>query len=315
MIVAERTLQRELLERSFDRRIRWDVPLAPYTSARIGGPADGLLTPASRDELAEVVTILRQLEVPFRVIGGGSNILVSDLGVAGVVVLNRARRISFVKDDELPEVWAESGASLGVVARQAASRNLGGLAWAAGIPGTVGGAVVGNAGAHGSEISQVLSLAEILHPDGEREECGPERLGFTYRSSAFKGHPGGLLILSTRFKLQPLPEAEIRKQMDEFIAYRRRTQPPGASMGSMFKNPPGDFAGRLIETAGLKGYQIGGAQISPLHANFFLNHGGATGRDVLELIRLAARTVAERFGVELETEVELIGEWPEDGIS
>jgi UDP-N-acetylmuramate dehydrogenase len=260
------------------------------------------------------------LELPFIILGGGSNVLVSDAGVRGVVVMNRARRVDFDDAAEIssPSVWAESGANFGLLARQAASRGLGGLEWAAGIPGTVGGAVVGNAGAHGGDTAGQLSVANILHLSGKgssvaatREEWPNERLGFAYRTSTLKKNRSEserYIVLAARLQLfRSSPEA-VQAKLDEFVAFRRRTQPPGASMGSMFKNPPGDYAGRLIEAAGLKGERVGDAEINRLHANFFLNHGKARAEDVLALIRTAQSKVEDRLGVRLELEVELIGE-------
>jgi UDP-N-acetylmuramate dehydrogenase len=183
------------------------------------------------------------------------------------------------------------------------------LEWAAGIPGTVGGAVFGNAGAHDGDMARNLIEAEIFHRINGREIYPVDRMDFAYRSSALKQNPGQAIVLSATLKLEwGSPEA-IHKKMDTFLAHRRRTQPPGASMGSMFKNPPGDFAGRLIDEAGLKGTRIGGAEISSLHGNFFVNTGQATASDVYELIQLAHRTVAERMGVQLDLEIELIGDW------
>jgi UDP-N-acetylmuramate dehydrogenase len=221
-------------------------------------------------------------------------------------VLNQAGQTRF---EIGPSVWAESGANLGVIARQAATKGFGGLEWAAGIPGTVGGAVVGNAGAHGGDLALVLELATILHRTEGKKDLTPGELAFGYRDSWLKHNRSDAVLLSARLKLANKPVAEIKAQMDTFLAYRRLTQPPGASMGSMFKNPPGNSAGRLIEAAGLKGKRIGNAQISPLHANFFLNLGEARAADVHELILQARQAVKEQTGVDLELEVGLVGEW------
>jgi UDP-N-acetylmuramate dehydrogenase len=288
------------------------VPLARYTAARIGGPADWLIEVSSAEELASTASRLWELGAPFIVLGGGSNVLVSDAGVREVVVINRARRVRFEEQAESPAVWAEAGANLGLVARLAAERGLAGLEWAAGIPGTVGGAVFGNAGAHGGDIAGSLRLAEILHHSGqiaERESWPMERLAYAYRSSTLKREQGKTIVLSALLQLERSTPGAVQARLDELVSTRRRTQPPGASMGSMFKNPPGDFAGRLIESAGLKGARAGEAEISNLHANFFINHGRAKAGEVYELIRKARETVAEKFGVQLELEVELIGEW------
>lgn len=334
------SLHLQLLRSIFGERLKTEVPLARYTSARVGGPADAFLPVDSASELAETVRRLWELEIPFMVLGGGSNVLVSDAGIRAVVLHNRARAIEFSGEVDPPGVWAESGANFGMAARLAAGRGLAGLEWAAGIPGTVGGAVVGNAGAHGGDVAGNLIMAEILHresvatgkkgsdiPDRYRREEWPvERLEFAYRSSSLKrqkmaaaegvqqptkNQPGSV-VLSARFRLQRSTAEVIKNKMDSFVAYRRQTQPPGASMGSMFKNPAGDFAGRLIEAAGLKGTRAGAAEISRLHANFFINHGDARAEEVWELIRLAHQAVARQFGVNLEREIELVGEWNED---
>lgn len=309
----------EVLQSALGDRLETGAPLARYTAARLGGPADALVAARSVSELVEVMELAWRYELPYVILGGGSNVLVSDAGVRGLVILNRARKVRFEPSAEPPRVWAESGANFGLLARQAAQRGLGGLAWAAGIPGTLGGAVVGNAGALGGDMAGNLLLAEILHysragRDVEiaREEWPAERMMYAYRSSRLKSLPGSAVVLSATLRLErSTPQVEVSR-MDELADYRRRTQPPGASMGSMFKNPPGDYAGRLIEAAGLKGARIGDAQISELHANFFINHGDARAADIRALIDLARREVAGQFGVELELEIELIGEWPSD---
>jgi UDP-N-acetylmuramate dehydrogenase len=299
-------------------RLEENASLERYTAARLGGPADVLVEVNSADDLAQAARLLWKLNQAFILLGGGSNVLISDLGVRGIVILNRARQIRFIETETLPRVWAESGANFGLLARQAAQRGLAGLEWAAGIPGTVGGAVVGNAGAHGGDLAGNIQLAEILHHIGGvdkttpvREEWPPERLGLAYRSSNLKRNPGQAVVLSATLSLEHSTTALVQARLDEFTQYRRRTQPAGASMGSMFKNPIGDYAGRLIEAAGLKGHVIGGAEISSLHANFFINQGQASASDVRALIDLAHREVARQFGIQLELEIELIGEWPD----
>ncbi len=304
------------LESIFGKQFRRDASLARYTAARVGGPADALLEVRSVNELAQAIRLLWEEDLPYVILGGGSNVLVSDAGVRGVVVLNRARKVRFNGTAHPPTVWAESGANLGLVARQAAMNGLSGLEWAAGIPGTVGGALYGNAGAHGSDMSGNQPVAEILHcmdmrqaGEAVREEWSMEKLELNYRSSVLKRLPGKAVILAALLRLEPGDPAAIQAKLDELVAYRRKTQPPGASMGSMFKNPPGDYAGRLIESAGLKGLVVGDAQISSLHANFFLNLGRATATDIAALLRQARQAVSDRFGVELELEIEMLGEW------
>jgi UDP-N-acetylmuramate dehydrogenase len=317
--------------------LQTEVSLARYTSARIGGPADALVEIQSVAELVEIVSLCWRYNIPFMIMGGGSNLLVSDSGVRGLVVVNRARQVRFDPHANPPNVWAQSGANFGLIARQAAAHGLAGLEWAAGIPGTVGGAVVGNAGAHGGDIAGNLLLAEILQLQGvnctpgvnsrpDRQIWSTEKFAFAYRTSLLKLRPSNAvtgpqsnavtgfvprsphsLVLTATLRLEHSTPAAVQAKIDQFVAHRRLTQPPGASMGSMFKNPPGDYAGRLIEAAGLKGSRIGDAQISPLHANFFINLGSARAAEVYQLIQLARQTVAEKFGVQLELEIELIG--------
>jgi UDP-N-acetylmuramate dehydrogenase len=295
------------LEERFAGRLEFNQSLAKYTSARIGGSADVLLTAQSAEELAEMASVMWQLEIPFLVMGGGSNMLVSDAGVREVVILNKSRKVRF--DAAIPSVWAESGSNFGALARQAGRKGYSGLEWAAGIPGTVGGAVVGNAGAHGGDTAGNLILAEVLHHTQGRQTWTSKDLKLDYRTSRLKQQPGEAVVLAASFRLTHGQAAEIKEKMEQFLAFRKRTQPPGASMGSMFKNPPGDHAGRLIDAAGLKGFRIGNAQISELHANFFINHGDATAVDVYSLIRKAQHKVSEEFGIQLELEIGLVGDW------
>ncbi len=313
------------LREVFSERMKENVFLARYTSARVGGKADIFISVESADELADTVSCLWDLKTPFLILGGGSNVLVSDAGVREVVVHNQARSVCFFAAKNPPSVCVESGANFGVVARQAANRGLSGLEWAAGIPGTIGGAVVGNAGAHGKEMSTNLLVAEILHPENldssrsvetagsgnqyRREHWSVEQLAYDYRTSILKRKFNRAVVLSAELRLEHSSPQVVKAKIDEFVVYRRRTQPPGASMGSMFKNPSGDYAGRLIEATGLKGKKIGQAEISQLHANFFINHGGATAKDIWQLIQLARDAVKRKFGITLELEIELIGEW------
>lgn len=283
------------------------APLAPYTSARIGGPADALVTAHSADELAQVAQTCWEHALPFTLLGSGSNVLVSDKGVRGIVVLNRARAVKFYENPE-PGVRAESGKVFSNLAHRAATRGLSGIEWAIAVPGTVGGAVYGNAGAFGSDTAHSLLRAEILDESG-RAWQPVEKLEYSYRTSALKRSQVKAVVLAAEFRLDYSDPGEILAAVQQFTERRKRTQPPGASMGSMFKNPPGDFAGRLIEAAGLKGARIGNAEISLVHGNFFINLGETKSSDIKKLIELAQKTVAEKFGIELELEVELIGEW------
>jgi UDP-N-acetylmuramate dehydrogenase len=277
-----------------------------------------MVTVNSSDELAVAIKLFWQLEIPFIILGSGSNVLVSDAGVRQVVVLNRAKKILFNTHTQPPIVWAESGANLGALARQAAARGLAGLEWAAGIPGTVGGAVYGNAGAHGEDMSGNLVMAKILqltytragdNHDILQEDWSVERFEYTYRSSLVKHHPGRVVVLAAQLKLDVSTPESVKAKMEQYKTMRHSSQPSGASLGSIFKNPVGDHAGRLIEAAGLKGTSIGKVEISRKHANFFINQDSATASDYAALIRLAQQKVMEKFGVSLELEIELLGDW------
>lgn len=299
----------DILRSAFGDRLQENVVMANYTTAHVGGPVDAMLILHTSTELENAVRRLWELDVPFHLLGAGSNVLVSDAGVRGVVLINHARNVKIDAHSAEPSVWAESGANLGGIARQVVLRNLGGLEWAATIPGTIGGAVYGNAGAYGGDMAGNLLLAEILHHKEGRVNWPVEKLEYTYRTSSLKRHPGQSVVLAARLKLNYAQAADVQLKMDEVAAKRHRTQPPGASMGSMFKNPPGDFAGRLIEAAGLKCAHIGGAEISSIHANFFISHERSTAADIMKLIELAQKKVHDQFGIKLELEIEKLGEW------
>jgi len=295
--------------------IKIDEPLSRYTTSRLGGSADVLIEATSAAELKDSVITARQIEVPVLILGGGANVLVSDAGVRGLTIINKAKQIVFRTDNG---VWCEAGTVLPTLARECIAHGLSGLEWAVGVPGTVGGAVVGNAGAHGRDTAADLVSATILNAANEVIEWSNADLQFQYRSSRIKREAASLehaprntqyVVLAATFKLAPGNPAELEAKAAEFNEYRRRTQPPGASLGSMFKNPAGNAAGRLIDECGLKGTRIGGVEISTVHANFFVNHGGATATDVKALIDLARTTVRERFDIELELEIELVGDW------
>ncbi len=299
---------------SFGDAFRMNEPLGRFTTSGLGGPADFFLTVYSADELTEAVALASRQSIRYWVLGSGSNVLVSDAGVRGLVIRNRAQAVNFRHNGLGVVLRAESGANFSGLARQCASRGLAGLEWAAGIPGTVGGAVVGNAGAHGGDVAGSLRLATILDDELTIRDLAPDELGYSYRSSALKkAHTGDgeskQVVLAAEFKLKPAPVEELQARIEEIVAHRKQTQPPGASMGCMFKNPPGDYAGRLLDEAGLKGTREGGAQISTVHANFFVNEGGATAENVRRLMAQAWHMVRVRFGVELDPEVELIGDW------
>ncbi len=292
-------------------RLYRDIPLARFTTARIGGPADALVVVEDVQALADVVQGAWADGIPVTLLGGGSNVLIADGGVRGLVVLNRARALRFETDGR---VWAASGVLLPTLARQCAERGWSGLEWAIGVPGTVGGAVVGNAGAHGGDIASCLECVELLLPGAGVATWSAEQLGLGYRTSRLKTWPATPrpVVLAARFALRPEDPEAILERMAAFNAYRRHTQPGGASIGSMFRNPPGDYAGRLIEAAGLKGARRGGIVISTLHANFFINEGNGTAADVRALMAEVQRRVWERFGIFLEPEIEFVGKWEDE---
>lgn len=297
------------LRSTFGDRLQENVPLSSYTAARIGGPADAMVFVRSADELAEAAEKLWKMDVPYLLLGGGSNVLVSDKGVRGVVIINRARILKFDSQSELPSVHAESGVTTNDIAQRAARLGLAGFEWAASVPGSLGGAVYGNAGAFGEDIAGNLISLELIHRQDGRQVWPVEKMDYGYRTSMLKRDRPPVLILSVELALSHSNPQAIQAKMEQFSERRRNTQPPGASMGSMFKNPPDDKAGRLIEAAGLKGRRIGNAEISTQHANFFINHGQTRAEDMRALIDLARNTVSEKFGIKLELEVEIIGEW------
>jgi UDP-N-acetylmuramate dehydrogenase len=297
------------LRTTFGEQMQENAPLSGYTAARIGGPADALIFARKADELAEAAEKLWKMDLPFIVLGGGSNVLVSDRGVRGVVIVNRARLLKFNSQAEPPTVHAESGVTPNDIAQRAVRLGLAGFEWASTIPGSIGGAVYGNAGAFDGDMAGNLISVEVLHRQNGRQTWPVARLEYGYRTSLLKRDHLPILILSAELALRHGIRQDIERKMEQFSIQRRATQPPGASMGSMFKNPPGDKAGRLLEAAGLKGKSIGNALISTQHANYFINTGMAKAADMRALIELAQKAVLDQFGTTLELEVELIGEW------
>ncbi|HEX9117470.1 MAG TPA: UDP-N-acetylmuramate--L-alanine ligase, partial [Anaerolineae bacterium] len=293
-------------------------PLARHTTFRIGGPADVYARAGTAEQLAGLAVLAHRHALPCTVIGGGSNILVSDQGIRGLVIANAARGVSVENLAALPggqpQIVADSGLPLAGLARWAMREGWTGLEWAVSVPGTVGGAVIGNAGAHGSELAEHLTWVMVAWPDGRRDTWLPADLHFAYRSSRLKqalaaGQPAPV-VLRVGFALQRGEPATMTARADDFLARRRITQPMEPSAGSIFRNPPGDFSGRLIEAAGLKGHRIGAAQVSPQHANFIVNRGDARATDVAALMVLIESHVRDQFGVQLVPEILFLGEWP-----
>lgn len=294
------------------RRAEKDAPMAKQTSWRIGGAADYLCVVEEETQLEAAIAVAKRHRLPWLVLGGGNNLLVADAGIEGLVILNRLRGIAI---EDGPRVACGAGVFFARAAQFTAKNGYTGMEWGIAIPGTVGGGVVNNAGAHGSDISRSLISADLVDAEGKRERVTPEDLAYRYRQSALKtpyAAQSRFVVTNCRFRLQPDEPAAAMARVEELRRHRLRTQPvKEASAGSTFKNPEGGHAGALIDRAGLKGYRIGGAQIAPLHANFILNLGNATAADVVALIELAQQRVWERFRVRLEPEVQFVGRWPE----
>ena len=300
------------LQALFGDKLQENVRMANYTTTRVGGPVSGMISVHTLDEMRRTVKILWDLDVPFRILGSGSNLLVSDTGYKGVMVHNRCHNVRIDTKGEQPVIFAESGANLGAVSRQASLRGVSGFEWANSIPGTVGGAVYGNAGAHGADVSKCLIVAQVVTKADGEQNLDSEGMGFRYRSSKFKRDGEEAVILSASFSGTKVDPEVTQRLLEELTEKRRQTQPVGPSFGSTFKNPKGDFAGRLLEAAGMKGVTSGHASISTVHANFILNDGEATAQDYYRLIRLGQKSVKEQFDINLHLEIELLGEFEND---
>lgn len=302
------------LSKKLEGRLLHDEPLAKYTAARLGGNADWLyIAKESPEELAEVAMTAWNEGIPLRILGGGANVLVSDCGVRGLVIINRTSQIEFGEWHSGRKVCASAGTSLSTLAHKCQARGLTGFEWAVSVPGTLGGAIVNNAGAHGSDMSKSLADVVVMEKSGPKLYSNQE-MEYSYRHSVLKSRADrDYIVLLATLVLQEDDPAAIKAHMDEMMHYRKKTQPPGASLGSIFKNPEGDYAGRLIEAAGLKGHRIGNAKVSEVHANFFIS-GAERGQEVTaadyrQLIEYVQQTVFDKFAVTLEPEIEFVGEW------
>ncbi len=285
------------------------VPLADFTSYKVGGPAEWLITPRHLEELQECLDWAYTQGLPVTALGAGSNLLISDRGLAGLVISTRnLRERSF--DPELGQVTVQAGHPLPPLAWRAAKQGWTGLEWAVGIPGTVGGAVVMNAGAHGGCMAERLIEVQVLTPEGRIEVLQSGDLGYSYRTSLLQGDQR--LVLQAKLQLQPgANAAQVQATTQGHLTHRLATQPYHLpSCGSVFRNPSSQAAGWLIEQTGLKGYRLGGAQVAERHANFILNLGEATASDIFNLIRLIQERVAERWSLLLKPEVKMLGEFP-----
>jgi UDP-N-acetylmuramate dehydrogenase len=297
----------EELEAAHVGEISQQVPLSTLTTWRIGGPADVLVVPSGKEELERTIAILHRHGVPWMTLGKGSNMLVSDKGIRGVVI----RPGSALDYAEFDGTLVRAGAAYPFVtlAVKAGKQGLTGLEFAGGIPGTVGGAVYMNAGAHGSDVSRIFKSADIVLETGELVTWGPEEMKFSYRHSRLQEAGSRGTVLEAVFELQNGDAGEITAAMAAHKDRRRLTQPlKQPSCGSVFRNPPGTYAAKLIEEAGLKGFSVGGAQVSALHANFIVNNGQAAAEDVLTLIAHIRGTVKDRTGIDLQPEVLVVGE-------
>ena len=298
-------MHKQTLQRLFPSA-KFDEPLRRYTAWKIGGPADALLEPLGAGEVVEAVETAREHDVPLTVLGGGTNVLILDGGIRGLTI-RLARALTDVTID-YTNVVADAGVLYPVLANTTAGRGLAGLEFASGVPGTVGGAVYMNAGAYGSDTSEVLRWAEVYKPEtGAVERVPNAGLGFSYRRSAMHEHPDWV-VLRAAYELKSGEPGELKACIKEFRIQRMNGSPNRPSCGSTFKRPEADYPGRVIEAAGLKGTRVGQVEVSPVHANYFVNHGGGTARDALELIEHVRETVFKRLGIELELEVKILGE-------
>lgn len=286
-------------------KFKINEPMKEHSSFKIGGPADVMVFPEDIKDLQRIIRYCRHKGIAYFVFGLGSNILVRDKGIRGVVIKigDRLKKLS-IHDDM---IYAEAGVELAELSRAAAEHALGGLEFAEGIPGSLGGAVVMNAGAYGGEMKDILKEVKAITPEGELLNFKPEEMKFTYRGSVFQEEE--LIIVSALMQLQRGKAKDIRNRMQEFAKRRREKQPlEYPSAGSTFRRPPGHFVGPMIEEMGLKGYKVGGAEVSRKHAGFIINSSDASAEEVLELIAIIQAKVKEQYGIELKTEIKVIGE-------
>ncbi|HBX22705.1 MAG TPA: UDP-N-acetylmuramate dehydrogenase [Desulfotomaculum sp.] len=286
-------------------RVMASEPMSRHTSWRIGGPADFFVEPADSEDLCRALAWARNYGLPVIVIGNGTNLLVSDSGIRGLVIKLGAGLSGI--EIKGAAICAGAGALLPRLANRALQAGLAGFEFLAGIPGTVGGALLMNAGANGCSVGERVKMVEAIDYQGHVVTFTKNELKFNYRKSCLSRR--NLIITGASFEGMPCPGEEIKKRMDDYLSRRRSTQPlelPNA--GSVFKNPPGDSAGRLIENAGCKEMRVGGIQVSPRHANFFVNLGGGTAADVLELVHTVRATVEDKCSVKLLLEVQILGE-------
>lgn len=289
--------------------IKKNEPLDKYCTYRIGGPARVVFAAGDTDEIIAGVEAARENKFPFFVLGGGSNVLFSDEGYPGMVLKIENNSIEVKEEGARVLLAVGAGTPLAALARYALERSLTGMEWAVGIPGTAGGAIRGNAGAFHGEISECVRKVRVIEilPKGVKEKVfGKPECGFSYRESAFK-HDKNLVIAAADISLAKGNREDIKSLMDEYLAKKSTTQPlEYPSAGSVFVNPPGFFAGKIIDDCGFKGKSIGGAQVSEKHSNFIVNRGGATAQNVKDIIAQIKSAAKEKFGVEMKEEIEIL---------
>jgi UDP-N-acetylmuramate dehydrogenase len=298
--------QRTGLVRIGGMGIQFDRPMNRYTTFRVGGKAEAIYFAHAVDELHRMVTFLNQEHIPYLAVGKGSNLLVGDGGLEGVVIILRGRLAAIESrgdQDQIP--WAGGGLSIARLLIHCRRKGLGGLEFLSGIPGTVGGAVAMNAGAFGEHIGRLVQEIRVVTHQEKLEAMKGSEIKFSYRESSI---PEGTVIVKVRFQFKREEPEAIAKRVKQYLARKRAGQPlEYPSGGSIFKNPPNHYAGRLIERVGLKGKEIGGAMISPKHANFIVNTGEASSEDILALMALARERVMEETGIDLEPEIKVVG--------
>ena len=293
------------LEKLRDVVVQYHTPLKDYTSFRIGGPADIFLIPLQNRVLPKIIAILNNYQQDFFILGKGSNIIVGDQGIRGVVIYNARLNNIIIKDGQ---ITAECGVTLAALAKQAMEAGLSGLEFASGIPGSLGGAIFMNAGAYGSEMKDIIVEVDVINNTGDVLTLNKQQLDLSYRHSILQEK--SLIASRVKLKLAPGDREQIKAQMKKLNQQRQEKQPlEWPSAGSVFKRPDGYYTGPLIEKAGLKGARVGDAQVSQKHAGFIINRGNATARDVIELIKKVQREVYQNSGIKLETEPRYIGEF------
>ncbi len=287
-----------------EENIQLNVEMKKHTSFRVGGPVDVLVTPESYEEVINIIKVCKGENIPYYIIGNGSNLLIKDGGLRGIAIkLSKLNKVTV----DGAKIIAQSGASIGSVSIVAREAKLSGLEFACGIPGSVGGAIAMNAGAYDGEMSYITESALIIDENGELKTLSKEQLKLGYRTSAIIVNK--YIVLEVTFSLRNWEYENIKKKMDELMQRRREKQPlEYPSAGSTFKRPVGYFAGKLIEDSGLKGTNVGGAEVSDKHSGFIINKGNATAKDILDLIELVQNTVMKKYNVELHPEIRIIGE-------